>query len=65
MVRLRDMDPNDPRVGYDAVIQAEAGFMFMNGEPGGASLKMPVALDGYSGRPSFKGRDFAGDASTR
>jgi crotonobetainyl-CoA:carnitine CoA-transferase CaiB-like acyl-CoA transferase len=33
-----------PRVGYDAVIQAEAGFMFMNGEPGGASLKMPVAL---------------------
>ncbi len=35
---------NDPRVGYDAVVQAEAGFMFMNGEPGGNSLKMPVAL---------------------
>lgn len=35
---------NNPRVGYDAVIQAEAGFMFMNGEPGRASLKMPVAL---------------------
>jgi crotonobetainyl-CoA:carnitine CoA-transferase CaiB-like acyl-CoA transferase len=35
---------NDPRVGYDAVVQAEAGFMFMNGEPGGSSLKMPVAL---------------------
>jgi crotonobetainyl-CoA:carnitine CoA-transferase CaiB-like acyl-CoA transferase len=33
-----------PRVGYDAVIQAESGFMFMNGEPGGNSLKMPVAL---------------------
>jgi len=32
------------RVGYDAIIQAESGFMFMNGEPGGASLKMPVAL---------------------
>jgi len=32
------------RVGYDAVIQAESGFMFMNGEPDGASLKMPVAL---------------------
>ena len=32
------------RVGYDAVIQAESGFMFMNGELGGASLKMPVAL---------------------
>ncbi len=35
---------HNPRVGYDAVIQAEAGFMFMNGEPGGPSLKMPVAL---------------------
>jgi crotonobetainyl-CoA:carnitine CoA-transferase CaiB-like acyl-CoA transferase len=34
----------NPRVGYDAVIQAEAGFMFLNGEPGGSSLKMPVAL---------------------
>jgi crotonobetainyl-CoA:carnitine CoA-transferase CaiB-like acyl-CoA transferase len=32
------------RVGYDAIIQAETGFMFMNGEPGGPSLKMPVAL---------------------
>jgi crotonobetainyl-CoA:carnitine CoA-transferase CaiB-like acyl-CoA transferase len=36
--------PNEPRVGYDAVIQAEAGFMFLNGEPGRSSLKMPVAL---------------------
>ncbi|MEJ7644042.1 MAG: CaiB/BaiF CoA-transferase family protein [Chryseolinea sp.] len=35
---------HDPRVGYDAVIQAEAGFMFMNGAPGGPSLKMPVAM---------------------
>jgi crotonobetainyl-CoA:carnitine CoA-transferase CaiB-like acyl-CoA transferase len=35
---------NNPRVGYDAVIQAEAGFMYMNGEPGGNSLKVPVAL---------------------
>lgn len=34
----------NPRVGYDAVIQAESGFMFMNGEPGGPSLKIPVAL---------------------
>lgn len=32
------------RVGYDAIIQAEAGFMFINGMPGGESLKMPVAL---------------------
>lgn len=36
--------PDVLRVGYDAVIQAESGFMFMNGEPGGTSLKMPVAL---------------------
>jgi crotonobetainyl-CoA:carnitine CoA-transferase CaiB-like acyl-CoA transferase len=35
---------HNSRVGYDAIIQAEAGFMFMNGEPGGPSLKMPVAL---------------------
>lgn len=34
----------NPRVGYDAIVQAEAGFMFMNGVPGGPSLKMPVAL---------------------
>ena len=34
----------NPRVGYDAIIQAEAGFMYMNGEPNGNSLKMPVAL---------------------
>ncbi len=35
---------DNPRVGYDAIIQAEAGFISMNGEPGGQSLKMPVAL---------------------
>ncbi|HEU5145176.1 MAG TPA: CaiB/BaiF CoA-transferase family protein [Chryseosolibacter sp.] len=34
----------NPRVGYDAIIQAEAGFMYLNAEPGGQSLKMPVAL---------------------
>jgi len=34
----------DTRVGFDAVIQAESGFMSMNGEPGGRSLKIPVAL---------------------
>lgn len=36
--------PDDPRVGYDAVIQAESGFMDLNGEMGGPPLKMPVAL---------------------
>ncbi|RNI29325.1 CaiB/BaiF CoA transferase family protein [Rufibacter latericius] len=33
-----------PRAGYDAVLQAEAGFMYLNGERGGPPLKMPVAL---------------------
>ncbi|CAN5516029.1 CaiB/BaiF CoA-transferase family protein [soil metagenome] len=32
------------RVGYDAVIQAEAGFMDLNGEKNGEPVKMPVAL---------------------
>lgn len=35
---------DNTRVGYDAIIQAESGFMSMNGEPGGQSLKIPVAL---------------------
>lgn len=35
---------SNPKVGYDAIIQAEAGFMSMNGEAGGDALKMPVAL---------------------
>jgi len=34
----------NPRTGYDAIIQAEAGFMYMNGEHNGPPLKMPVAL---------------------
>jgi crotonobetainyl-CoA:carnitine CoA-transferase CaiB-like acyl-CoA transferase len=32
------------KVGYDAVIQAEAGFVYINGEVAGKSVKMPVAL---------------------
>ncbi len=35
---------NDPRPGFDVVIQAETGWIFMNGEPDGAPCKMPVAL---------------------
>jgi crotonobetainyl-CoA:carnitine CoA-transferase CaiB-like acyl-CoA transferase len=35
---------HNERVGYDAVLQAEAGFMYMNGEKGGNSLKIPVAV---------------------
>jgi crotonobetainyl-CoA:carnitine CoA-transferase CaiB-like acyl-CoA transferase len=35
---------DDPRVGFDAIIQAEAGFTYMNGAPEGGPTKMPVAL---------------------
>lgn len=36
--------PDAPRAGYDAVIQAESGFMHMNGTPDGPPVKMPVAV---------------------
>jgi crotonobetainyl-CoA:carnitine CoA-transferase CaiB-like acyl-CoA transferase len=32
------------RVAYDLILQAESGFMGINGEPGNPPLKMPVAL---------------------
>ncbi|MBK9291276.1 MAG: CoA transferase [Bacteroidetes bacterium] len=32
------------RAGYDAIIQAETGFTYMNGEAGCKPVKMPVAL---------------------
>jgi crotonobetainyl-CoA:carnitine CoA-transferase CaiB-like acyl-CoA transferase len=35
---------DDPRVGFDAIIQAEAGFTFLNGQPESGPTKMPVAL---------------------
>jgi crotonobetainyl-CoA:carnitine CoA-transferase CaiB-like acyl-CoA transferase len=35
---------DNERVGYDAVIQAESGFMDLNGEKNGMPTKMPVAL---------------------
>ncbi len=35
---------DDRRSGFDVAIQAETGWMFMNGEPGGPPVKMPVAL---------------------
>ncbi len=35
---------NNPRAGYDAIIQAESGFTYMNGQPDGQPTKMPVAL---------------------
>ncbi|MCB0489866.1 MAG: CaiB/BaiF CoA-transferase family protein [Cyclobacteriaceae bacterium] len=36
--------PDNDRVGYDAVIQAESGFMDVNGTPESGPTKMPVAL---------------------
>lgn len=35
---------DDLRPGFDVAIQAETGWMFMNGEAGGPPVKMPVAL---------------------
>jgi crotonobetainyl-CoA:carnitine CoA-transferase CaiB-like acyl-CoA transferase len=35
---------NSPRTAYDLILQAESGFMSMNGEPNSKGLKMPVAL---------------------
>ncbi|GAB4488712.1 MAG: CaiB/BaiF CoA-transferase family protein [Saprospiraceae bacterium] len=37
-------DPEDESPAFDVVLQAEAGFLFMNGEPGRPPVKMPVAL---------------------
>lgn len=36
--------PDDPRPGFDAILQAESGFTFLNGEPDSPPTKMPVAL---------------------
>lgn len=37
--------PADPsRPGYDFAVQAEAGWMSVNGEPGGVPMKTPVAF---------------------
>ena len=37
-------DEEDESPAFDAILQAEAGFMYMNGEADGAPVKMPVAL---------------------
>ena len=44
VVEVDGYGPDDPRPGYDAVIQAEAGFMALNGAADGPPTKMPVAL---------------------
>ncbi len=43
-VSLNGYGADDPRPGYDAAIQAESGFMMMNGQSDGPPTKMPVAL---------------------
>ncbi|MEM7656213.1 MAG: CaiB/BaiF CoA-transferase family protein, partial [Bacteroidota bacterium] len=35
---------DNPRPGFDALIQAETGWMYMNGEADGPPVKLPVAL---------------------
>jgi len=41
---LRGFQSNSDRIAYDVVLQAECGFMFMNGDSSSGPLKMPVAL---------------------
>ncbi|MFN8343539.1 MAG: CoA transferase [Spirosomataceae bacterium] len=42
--QLNAFDEDSERPAFDVVLQAEAGFMYMNGEAGGPPVKMPVAL---------------------
>ena len=41
---LKGFASNPNRIAYDVVLQAECGFMFMNGDKTSGPLKMPVAL---------------------
>jgi len=43
-VHLRGFLTDPDRAGYDMVVQAETGFMAMNGEPGRPPFRMPVAM---------------------
>jgi len=42
--QLTAYSEEDSRVGFDVILQAEAGFLYMTGEPNGKPVKMPVAL---------------------
>ncbi len=42
--QLNGFSADNPRPAFDVVLQAEAGFMYMNGEPERTPVKMPVAL---------------------
>lgn len=41
---IQGFGAGDERPAYDVVLQAEAGFLYMSGEPGRSPSKMPVAL---------------------
>jgi len=41
---LSGFESEPSRVAYDVVLQAEAGFMFMNGTPESGPVKMPLAM---------------------
>lgn len=41
---LKGFASDERRVAYDVVLQAETGFMYMNGTPNSGPLKMPVAI---------------------
>ena len=43
-VRLVGFEHSPDRLAYDVVVQAESGFMSMNGAPDGPATKMPVAM---------------------
>jgi crotonobetainyl-CoA:carnitine CoA-transferase CaiB-like acyl-CoA transferase len=42
--QLTAFGENDDTPAFDVVLQAEAGFLYMNGEPNREPVKMPVAL---------------------
>lgn len=44
IARLKGFDSDENRVAYDIALQAETGFMFMNGTAESGPVKMPVAL---------------------
>ncbi len=44
MASINGFGINSPRTAYDLILQAESGFMFMNGEENSQPVKMPVAL---------------------
>ena len=43
-VSVNTYKDNDPRLEFDAMIQAETGWVHMNGQKEGPSVKKPVAL---------------------